>query len=94
VNKQNVGFWAAENLHFFTSKMHCAAKIAVCAAISSHGLNEPFFFDQSVKCELYWSMLYNSFIPQIVVTGFPINMTVNARRCHTAHSEHYLGFSS
>jgi hypothetical protein len=64
------------------------------AAISSDGLNEPFFFDQSVKCELYWSMLYNSFITQPVLTGFPINMIVHARWCHIAHSKHYLGFSS
>jgi hypothetical protein len=74
VNRQNVRFWGSENPHMLTERMHYAPKITVWAAISSHGLIGPFFFDQTVNSERYLSMLRNNFVPQLIATGLPLNI--------------------
>jgi hypothetical protein len=53
--------------------MHHALKITVWVTISSHGLIGPVFFDQTVNSEHYLSMLRNSFVPQLIATGLPLN---------------------
>jgi len=45
----------------------------VWAAISTHGIIGPFFFDDTVTKERYKDMLQNSFIPHLLATGLPIH---------------------
>ncbi|PSN38866.1 hypothetical protein C0J52_26669 [Blattella germanica] len=73
VNKQNVRFWATENPQVLHEQHHHGPRITVWAAISSHGLIGPFFFEEIVNSKRYLSMLRNNFIPQLLATALPFN---------------------
>ena len=88
VNKQNVRFWAFENPHVLHEKVHHAPRITVWAAISSHGIIGPFFFEQTVNSERYLNMLRNNFVPQLLAKGFQLEnewFMQDGARPHTAN---------
>jgi hypothetical protein len=74
VNKQNVRFWASEHPRVIHEKVHHASRITVWVAISSHGLLGPIFFEETVNTERYLSMLRNTFVPQLLATGLPLQI--------------------
>jgi hypothetical protein len=78
-NKKNVRFWASEIPRVLTEKTHHAPKITIWVAIYSQGPIGPVFFDQTVNSERYLSLLHNSFVPQLIATGLPLNTVVHAR---------------
>jgi hypothetical protein len=49
VNKQNMQFSVSENPCEIHGKVHHARRITVWVAISSHGLQGPIFFEETVK---------------------------------------------
>jgi hypothetical protein len=53
-------------------KAHHAPRITVWVAICSLGLLRPFFFEETVNSECYLSMLHNTFVPQLLDTGLPL----------------------
>lgn len=74
VNKQNSRYWASDNPHFKHQKPMHSPKVTVWAAISTHGIIGPFFFEDqrgnsvTVNTERYVAMLRNFFFPQL--SGF------------------------
>jgi hypothetical protein len=58
------------------------------AAISSHGLLKPIFFEETVNSEQYLSMLHNTFVPHLLATGLLLQtqwFMQNGVRPHTAN---------
>ena len=45
VNKQNYRYWAQNNEHEIHQRPLHSAKVTVCCAVYSHGINSPYFFE-------------------------------------------------
>jgi hypothetical protein len=87
VNKQNVPFWAPENPRGIHEKVHHALRITVWAAILSHGLQGPIFFEEPMNRECYLSMLCSTFVPHLS-TGLPLQtrwFMQDGARLHTVN---------
>jgi hypothetical protein len=70
VNKQNLRFWVTENPCVIHEKVHHAPRVWV--ATSSHGLLWPTFFEKTVNSERYLRVVRNTYVPQFLATGLPL----------------------
>jgi hypothetical protein len=75
-------------IHVTHEKVIHALRITVWVATSSHGLLKTIFFEETVNSECYLSMLCNTFVLHLLVTGLPLQtqwfMDDGARQ-HTAN---------
>jgi hypothetical protein len=88
VNKQNMRFGESQNPRVVHEKVDHAPRITVWVAISSHGLLEQIFFEETMNSERYLSMLRNTFVPHILVTGLFLQtewFMQDGDRSHTAN---------
>jgi hypothetical protein len=66
-------------IHVIHKKVYHASRITVWVAISSHGLIGPIFFEETVNSEHYFSMLPNTFVPQLLATGCRYKLSGSCR---------------
>jgi hypothetical protein len=69
-------------------KVHHAPRITVCVAISSRGVLGPIFLEETVSSGCYLSILHNTFVPQLLATGLPLQtlwFMQDGARLHTAN---------
>jgi hypothetical protein len=69
-------------------KVRHALRITVWAAISSHGLLGPIFFEETVNSVRYLSMLPNTFVLHRLSAGLPLQtqwFVQDGARLHTAN---------
>jgi hypothetical protein len=78
VNTQNVRFWAPENPRVIHEKV----RITMLVAVSSHGLLGPIFLEVTRALERYLSLMRNTFVPQLLVTGLSLQTDVSGARPH------------
>ncbi|GBM46850.1 hypothetical protein AVEN_271170-1 [Araneus ventricosus] len=65
VNRQNWRVWGTENPHFAIEKSLYPRRVTVWCALSSRGIVEAIFFEQTVDSARYVEALRNQFIPAI-----------------------------
>jgi hypothetical protein len=88
VNKQNVRFWTSENPRVIHGMAHHALRITVRVDISSRELLGPIFCEETVNSERYISMLCNTFVPHLLVTGLSLQtqwFMQNGAKPHTTN---------
>jgi hypothetical protein len=83
----------AQNKEVIHEKVHHAPRITVWVAISSHGLLGPIFFEETVNSEHHLSMLHNTSVPHLLVTGLLLKtpwFMQDGARLHTANVFNFL----
>ena len=88
VNKQNIRYWGTQQPDIVHEVESFGPKVCVWAAMSSHGIIGPFFFNDTVNSVRYNDMLLNFFIPQLLARGLPMNtqwFMQDGARPHTAN---------